>query len=141
MHIILVRIPAETTKNDIIHFFEPVLKKGFFVRKGIIEHIEIKIIHDSSLNAMEFHGLVKIKPDVVALKAIKKLNRKVINGKHIAVREYHFRNWQNDPRLKPLPTNLKFRDRRKEDRRRNHLHEVTHETAHFSSNKIFHRTF
>jgi hypothetical protein len=141
MHIILVRIPAETTPRDIAHFLEPVLKGGLFVRKGIIEKIEIQILHDDRINATEYHGLVKIEPDAAAQRVIKKLNRKAINGKHIAVREYHIRNWHNDPRLRPKPLNLEFSCRREGDRRRTHLQVLTNNEVRFTSNKRFHRTF
>ena len=141
MHIILVRIPADTTPHDIADFLEPALKRSFFVRKGIIEKIEIQIFHDSWINAKEYHGLVKIEPDTAARRVIKKLNRKAINGKHIAVREYHIRNWHNDPRLRHTPFNLKFSDRRKADRRRTHLQVLTEDEVRFTGNKRFHRTF
>ena len=141
MQIILVRIPPDTTLYDITQFLEPVLKKGFFVRKGVIENIEIKIIHDANANVTEYHGLVRIEPDAAAKRAVNKLNRKAINGKHIAVREYHTRNWHNDLRLATNPVNLKFLDRRKVDRRRPHVQVQSHDVVHFSSNKSFHRTF
>ena len=141
MHIILVRIPADTTPHDITHFLEPILKGGLFVRKGIIEKIEIQILHDEWIQTTEHHGLVKIEPDAAAQRVIKKLNRKAINGKHIAVREYHIRNWHNDPRLRPKPLNLKFSGRRKGDRRRTHLQVLTKDEIRFTGNKRFHRTF
>lgn len=141
MQIILVRIPADTTPNDIAHFLEPVLKGGLFVRKGIIEKIEIQILHDERSQTSEYHGLVKIAPDVAAERVITKLNRKALNGKHIAVREYHLRNWHNDPRLKSDPLNLKFPDRRKGDRRRKHLQILAKEEIRISGNKRFHRTY
>ena len=118
MNIILVRIPEHTTLSDIAAFLEPVLKKGLFVRKGMIETIDIQIIYDGKTSVTEYHGLVRIDPDAAARRAIAKLNRKIINGKHIAVREYVLRNWHNDRRLRVKRVSPKFPDRRQIDRRR-----------------------
>ena len=140
MHIILVRIPPDTTPYDIAHFLDNALKGSLFARKGIIEKIEIQILQDNRTNTMEYHGLVTIEPDTAAQRVIKKLNRKAFNGKHIAVREYHIRTWHNDPRLIPKPLNFKFPDHRNKDRRRSHLQVLTHDSVRFTESKTFHRS-
>lgn len=121
MRIILVRIPSDTTHNDISDFLSGTLKGGLFDRTGIIEKIEILNLYDEKTNTIEYHGVIRIEPDIAAQRVIKKLNRKAINGKHIVVREYQLRNWHRDQRLRPPPPRSIFSNRRNADRRRSHL--------------------
>ena len=118
MIVFLRRIPADTNKYEILHFIRPALRSHIFSKKGEIKNIKVFAITDTEKNTVEYHGLVRIEPEAVAEKVIKKLNRQTINGKNIAVREYHLRNWHNDPRLKLKNARLSFPDRRKADRRR-----------------------
>ena len=120
MIVFLRRIPANTSTHEITSFIQPAIKGGLLARSGRIDNIKIVRIKDAERNTLEYHGLVRIEPDAAAARAIKTLNRKAINGKNIAVREYHTRNWHNDPRLKNQG-NLKFADRRKGERRRRKL--------------------
>ena len=141
MQIILVRIPQGTTHRDIADFLETALKGSLFVRKGIIEKIEIQILYDDRAQITEYHGLVRIEPDAAARRVIKKLNRKAIKGKHIAVREYHIRN--SDPRLRLHSPKSTFSDRREADRRRSHLQILSadNDAVRFTGNKSFHRNY
>ncbi len=143
MYVFFRNIPAHTTNSDLIEFIEPVLKRGWFRKKGIIE--KVRIIHqkDHGVSSSEFHGLVTIQPDDVAEKVIKRLNRKRFLGKHIAVREYHRRVWHNDPRIKHNLHDPEILNRRENDRRRKNL-EVVNDTnmAHiFSGDKTFHKQY
>lgn len=140
MHLILVRIPAKTTRQDIEHFFEPVLKRKFFFKKGSLDRIEIFCLRDPNTHSSEYHALVTITYDSLARRAIIKLNRKAINGKHIAVREYHSRSWHNDPRQKNKPLGPNTPNRRLMDRRRN-LQKIESLDFRITGNKSFHRTF
>ena len=141
MRLILVRIPADTNKQDIKRFFEPLLKRRFFFKKKSIENIEILKLHDSSTNSSEYHALVTIEPDSFAKRAILKLNRKPINGKHIAVREYHNRYWHNDLRQQNNTLNPNMPNRRIMDRRRKNLRVLESDDIRITGHKNFHRTF
>lgn len=140
MYVILVRLPSYTTYSDIGEFLEPVLKRGIFGRKGVIENIEIQILYDPQMNTKEYHGVIRISPDSAAERVIRKLDRKKLNGKHITVREFHLRNWHNDKRESGQRLKKYLTERRNIDRRRK-LQKVERETIAFSSNKQFHRTF
>ena len=117
MHIILVRIKPNTTKRDIVNFISPALKGGLFAPNGILENIQIMVRRDSSINATEYYGIVQIEPDKAALRVIRQLNRKKLNGKPINVRGYSIRNRKNDPRLKNQYTAMKINGKRLSERR------------------------
>ncbi len=123
MIVFLRRIPQETRIEDIIDFIEPVLKGGLFKKSGQIAKIEIMIMKDNSANKLEYHAQVIIEPDMVAERVIAQLNRKPILGKHIAVREFVYRLWQNDRRVNQygIPS---IDERRIKDRRRGKKLEV-----------------
>ena len=117
MIIILRSISASTRKQDIENFIEPAIKGGFLRKNGHIEKISILVLRDTRTNKVEYHGLVTIKPDVVANRVIKKLNRKQINGKRVLIREYQIRRWQNDPRINRRDQIQEYKDMRLSDRR------------------------
>ena len=118
MIVFLTRIPAHTKYNDIFKFIDPWLKGNLFRRSGYIRKINILNLKDPLTDKLEYHALVTIEPDNVANRVIKKLNRKAIKGKHIAVREYVLRNWHNDRRLNIHQWNEEHKDKRRHDRRR-----------------------
>lgn len=146
MIIILKNIPATTTNNDIEDFIKPAIKGGLLIKSGRIERISILVQKDGKTDKSECHGLVTITPDFVAIKAIKKLNRKRINGRNILVLEYRIRSWHNDPRLNRDQLVEATDNRRKGDRRRRYL-EVKKENSVkkenpawlFTSEKKFHK--
>ena len=123
MLILLARVPDGTTEDDVLDFLDPVLKGGFFVRKGLVESIEIVWVPNGLSGKIDSHCVVRISPESAGQRVIKKLNRKSINGKHIAVREYFIRNWHNDRRLASnrLQTGS---DRRRFERRRSGIREL-----------------
>ncbi|OQK15237.1 hypothetical protein AU255_18945 [Methyloprofundus sedimenti] len=143
MHVFFRNIPAESRRSDLINVIEPVLKRVWFRRNGII--VKVKIIHqqEHGSNHSVFHGLVTIEPDAVAEKVIKRLNRKMFLGRHIAVREYHHRVWHNDPRVKHNSHDPEILNRREGDRRRKNLIVVNdiEATHNFSGDKAFHRQY
>ena len=139
MRVFFRKITADTTKKDLIEFIQPALRKVWFRKKGIIENVKIIHQRDHGSNLSEFHGLVTIHPDAVAEKVIRRLNRKMLLGKHIIVREYHHRVWHNDPRVKHNSHNLEISCRRVADRRRKNLEMVEEVTHTFSGDKSFHR--
>ncbi|GAB4258050.1 MAG: hypothetical protein Kow0065_07610 [Methylomicrobium sp.] len=139
MRIILVRIPADTSHQDVFRFFEPALKRKFFFKKPTLSKIEILRQYDPDANTYEYHALATIEPDSFAKRVIIRLNRKELNGKRIAVREYYLRSWHNDPRQRHGNSRLKFADRRVADRRRKNLQMLPAEDIRITGHKAFHR--
>ncbi len=140
MVIILRKIPPETLYQDIIEFIEPSLKPKWFNKEGYIEEVKILIIKDNDKETVEHHGLIRINPDSSAKKVIKLLNRKPILEKRIAVREYQYRSWHNDPRGNLNKRLGKILHRRKGSRRRPNLESLIDNAVTFTSDKSFHRT-
>jgi predicted lipoprotein len=109
MLIILKNIPTKTRKQDIANFIMPVVKGGWLRKGGQIKNISILAQKNMRTRIIQYHGLVDILPDEVAEKVIKKLHRKALIGKHIAVCEYRIRNVRNDRRFNQanVPENIK----------------------------------
>ena len=108
--------------------------------KGRIVNVKIVRFLDSNTKALEYHGLVRIEPDKLAQKVIKRLNRKPFKGVRINVREYRIRSWHNDRRTKMSNTS-KSATLRKRDRRRRNIEVVDDVTQQFSSMSAFHRLY
>ena len=140
MIVFLRRIPSNTRKQDIIDFIAPVLKGGLLQKSGRIEDIQTLVFKDTQTNITECHCLVTIDSDVVANRVIKKLNRKAFKGKHIAVREYFYRSWHNDPRINMHEMNEELTNKRQGNRRLSRLEVASEVSVEFSSFKDFHRT-
>lgn len=107
--------------------------------KGRLVDAKIVTLLNTDTNIVEHHGLVRIEPDNVAQKIIKRLNRKPFKGIRINIREYHTRSWHNDPRIgmssASKPLNL-----RKRDRRRRNVEVIDNfDEIEFSSSSSFHR--
>lgn len=102
MLVFFKNIPPTTQKSDLIGVISPVIKRSFFYRlfhlPGAIVDITLMNLLDKEENMVNVHGVVTIMPDDVAALVIKQLDRKVVNGRRITVREYHIRSEQNDPR-------------------------------------------
>lgn len=121
MIVFLRNIPSTTRYDDIFRFVEPGLKGGLLRKSGRIERVQMLVIKDPKKESLEFHGLVRVEPDNVAMKMIAKLHRKPFLGRPIEVREYHHRSWHNDRRVYKLPQNYVLLCERKGDRRRANL--------------------
>jgi len=63
MIIILVNMPVGTSTKTIQEFISPVLKGGFFKKRGHIDDIAIQIHEDTQHNIINQHALVRITPD------------------------------------------------------------------------------
>ena len=118
MIIILKKIPANTTDHQIEKFITPVLQGGFFSADDRIENISFWKYEIIQSNILEYYALVNIEPDSVGERIIKQLNKKSINGKYIAVQEYHARHWSNDKRVFKSVIDRGKNNKRKTDRRR-----------------------
>jgi RNA recognition motif-containing protein len=141
MIVLLRNIPPETMYEDIINFIEPALKAKWFGKDGYIEEVKILSINDNVKETVEQHGIIRINPDSSAKKAIKFLNRKPILGKRIAVREYRYRSWHNDPRGNLNKRLGKILHRRTGSRRRPNLKSVLANATTFTSDKSFHKIY
>lgn len=131
MIIFFRHIPADTQQHEIAHFLEPVLQGRIFQKKGYIEHIKVLISKRPQKERPDFHCLVSINPDAAAKRVIFKLNRKIFKGRHIAIREYKHRLWQNDPRVNMHEWNEELTNKRKGERRQTKLVEPSSVPASF----------
>ncbi len=119
MVIFIRKIPANTKLSELINFVEPAVKGGIFRRSGIIRDAKILALRDTRLRTVEFHGLITVEPEKIALRVVKNLKGKRFKGKFIIVREYVQRDWHNDPRQNcDAVLTAAMIDRRKADRRR-----------------------
>ena len=135
MILFIRKIPANTKLSELIGFVEPTVKGGLFRRSGIIRDAKILALRDLKLRTLEFHGLVTVEPDKVAMRVIKKLRGKRFKGKFVVIRQYFQRDWHNDPRQHNQGSQaLGMHERRKTDRRRGKELEVIEDiTEKFSS--------
>ena len=133
-------IPANTRTSDFHKLIKPAMGNAVFsaFNKGRIVNVKIVRLLDSNTKILEYHGLVRIEPDKVAQKVIKRLNRKSFKGVRINVREYRSRSWHNDRRTK-MSNTLKSASLRKKDRRRRDIEVVEDINQQFSSTSSFHR--
>lgn len=119
MILFIRKIPANTKLSELIAFVEPYVKGSLFRKAGIIRDARIMALRDLRLHTLEFHGLITIDPDSVALRVIKKLKGKRFKGKFVIVREFVRRDWHNDPRQGQSQDNPTAGvERRVSDRRR-----------------------
>ncbi len=114
-------IPPTTQKSDLVGVIKPVIKRRFFFdffhRPGAIVNVMLLDLLDKKQNKVNVHGVVTILPDDIANLVIKQLDRKVINGRRVTVREYHIRHSQNDPRKKTVNVSQDIIDKREGERR------------------------
>ena len=118
MIIIFKKIPANTTERQVEAFVAPALKGGLFSASGQIENISFWRYEIVQTETFEYYALVDVEPDSVAHRVIKQLDKKAINGKHIALQEYHARHWSNDRRVFKSVIERGSSNKRKADRRR-----------------------
>lgn len=118
-------IPPTTAKADLIGVIKPVLKRRFFFdffhRPGAIVNVMLLDLLDKKQNKMNIHGVVTILPDDVANLVIKQLDRKVINGRRVTVRQYHIRHPHNDPRKSATNVPQNILDKRSGERRQHEI--------------------
>ncbi|WP_428353247.1 hypothetical protein [Methyloprofundus sp.] len=134
-------IPAHTKHSHLIAFVEPALKMSWFRKNGVIEEVKVIEQFDSLAKETEFHGLVTIEPGLVANKVIQRLNRKLLLGRQVIVREYYRRSWHNDLRVTHKSSTPEILSKRVADRRRQHLELVKDISKQFSGHKTFYRHY
>lgn len=124
MIIFLRNIPTDTKKYEIADFISPVLNDCFLDKSTStisIEDVEILSILDVNSNNIEKHGLVRVFPNEVANRLIKRLDGALFKHKRIAVREYVNRSASKDPRNEENKDTTNYTNRRIADRRRKPL--------------------
>ena len=91
MKLIISRITDSTKRVDLKNFVNIVLEKWFrlpFSTQPRIIRYSI-LSTSSSMGVIQRHGLINVTPDDAALKIIRKLNGKQLNGKRVGVKQYH----------------------------------------------------
>jgi hypothetical protein len=124
MIIFLRNLPVEARKFEIAAFINRILDECFLDKpstKVSVGDIETLSIQDVDANKIEKHGLVRVFPNEVGKRVIKKLNGTTFKRTLVSAHEYVSRSVQNDPRNNESGTQIEFQDRRIADRRRSPL--------------------
>lgn len=87
MEIFVGNLDAQTREADLRAFFKGYVKEARYSLRKVKAGYETL-----------FYAIVDIEPEKLAVKAIKKLHAKRINGKPAIVREYQYRSGNNDRR-------------------------------------------
>ncbi len=90
MKLLIPRIADSTTRKDLTVFENRVLEKWFrlpFSSQPRIVSCRILLITDH-VGVTQRHGLINVTPDDAALKIIRKLNGRYLNGKRVGVKQY-----------------------------------------------------
>ena len=87
MEVFVENLTSRVNEKELRRFFKGYDKQATF-------QISKLIFNAGTL----YYGIVDIKSDRIALKAIKKLNHKVLDGRHVILREFQYRAGNNDRR-------------------------------------------
>jgi len=111
-------------KYEIAAFIEPVFNDCFLAgtSAGIsVQDIEILSIQDVDSNELERHALVRVYPNEVARRLLKRIDGAVFKNTRVSAREYVNRSFLNDCRNRAPSSAAETRDHRIVDRRRKPL--------------------
>lgn len=114
-------LPDKTLRSELIAIISPFIKGGLLQKKGRLGKVEILGLKDQNTKVIEHHALVKIEPDNVALRVIKKLHGKRFKSTRLSVRKYFLRNWHNDKRDGQNVPSASFVEKRSNSDRRRRL--------------------
>ena len=117
-------MPESVSRKQLHQIVEHAMHHFWFPlrRKGSIESLDIIKIQNGDKRTAEYHGVVEIEPDGIALVAMKRLSRSTLWGRQVSVGPYAIRSAYRDRRgHKPHKEDLRVIDRRKGDRRKSHL--------------------
>ena len=91
MKLIIPRITTSTKRVYLKNFVNSVLDKWFRLPfSAPPQIISYSILStSSSMGVIQRHGLINVTPDDAALKIIRKLNGKQLNGKRVGVKQNH----------------------------------------------------
>lgn len=110
----------EATHINILDFIESGMTPAELESSKFIGDVEIMQLKDPMTNKFEFHGLIAVEPDNLAIKVVDTLNNTKLLERLVTLREYVRRDKSNDPRLKYRPI-AAVNEQRKSDRRRGDL--------------------
>lgn len=144
MRVFFRNIPPNTTINELAHFINIHLNRGFmglFGERGSLKQIEILEQIDELDKFVRYHGIASIENEKCAERMMKRLRKALFKGKRISVREFVIRTWHNDRRDQATYNSKLSNDRRKKDRRKYRLEKVNQAQTGFTSDTIFSRKF
>ena len=90
MNVIIPRITEKTNRKDLRSFVNRVLEKWFrlpFSAHPRIARCRIISVADN-MGVTQRHGIINVTPDDAALRIIRKLNGKHLNGKRVGVKRH-----------------------------------------------------
>jgi RNA recognition motif-containing protein len=100
MLVIIERIPRSVSKKDLIDFIHPALTGRFFQKSGELNYVKIFSYKGADVEqVVRYYGVLSINSDNIAIRVIKKSNKKKLLGRRVTVRKYYLRSWRNDPRI------------------------------------------
>ena len=110
MEIFVGNLSSHATESELQRFFKGYGKQATFK------------VHKLTCNGGPlYYGLADIEPEKAALKAMKKLNHKPLDGRHVILREFHYRAGNNDRRALNWRTVIWEKiERRTNERRQKH---------------------
>ena len=110
MEVFVGNLTSHVTERELRRFFKGYDKRATFQIS--------KLICNASTS---YYAMVDIESDKVALKAIKKLNNKLLDGRHLILREFQYRAGNNDRRALNWRTLVWDKlERRTNERRQKH---------------------
>jgi len=129
MYMIVKYLPRSLTIDSLADGLHPLLKSGFFRRKGEIRAIKFVALANKERRIVERHALVRLCSEPVKLKLIKAVNQSDIRRmllspdefeclpKALIASDYVVRSWRND-RRQIASLYPQVPDRRQSERRR-----------------------
>lgn len=87
MEIFVGNLSSHVTEKELQRFF-----------KGYDKQASFRVLKLICSSGALYYGLADIEPDKLALKAIRKLNHKYLDGRHVILREFQYRAGNNDRR-------------------------------------------
>lgn len=142
MIVFFKNIPNDTLHSELKAFIRPTVKGGLLESKGKITKIDVIGLKDKATDLIEFHALINIEPENVALRVIKKMNGQHFKNQKMTVKQYVLRNWRNDKRTGEIEgIKLRKSESRNNPPRRRKLDVISTDSPEFSSYESLYRHF
>jgi hypothetical protein len=116
--IIIKRIPAEITLEDLEHFVLPIIQAEFATKHGTLKSLQIIGLQDKKAHPVERYALIRIGPDSIVTPLIKSLTHGTLHNSRYVIDQYYVRHWHNDRRANKTQHLSYTHNKRKEERRR-----------------------
>jgi hypothetical protein len=125
MWVFIKGIPKEMDSKGLEKIIKKLLRPAwspFFIRGhiGLSGTKILKIVHTRT-RRVEYHGLIRVKPEDKTDRVIKRLNQSVANGRKLESHIYCKRNTRRDRRKMLLDNHNDSNERRRVERRRMNL--------------------